>query len=56
MIARLYDALHDDHARGKKVLTGPTEWGGFYFGGRYGVLEAFSASPGRSPEPYPSFF
>src|SRR2546430_1675000 len=29
MIARLYDALHRDHAEGKGVLTCPTEWGGF---------------------------
>ena len=29
MLARLYDALHDDHARGEHVLTEPTEWGGF---------------------------
>src|SRR5262249_10198833 len=29
MLARLYDALHDDHARGRHVLTEPTEWGGF---------------------------
>src|SRR5947207_9921876 len=29
MLARLYDALHEDHARGTNVLTEPTEWGGF---------------------------
>src|SRR5689334_17244921 len=29
MLARLYDALHDDHRRGAGVLTMPTEWGGF---------------------------
>jgi aromatic ring hydroxylase/quercetin dioxygenase-like cupin family protein len=29
MIARLYDALHTDHAEGKNILTCPTEWGGF---------------------------
>src|SRR5437588_415790 len=29
MLARLYDALHDDHQRGQHVLTEPTEWGGF---------------------------
>ena len=29
MIARLYDALHADHAEGRGVLTCPTEWGGF---------------------------
>src|SRR5881409_4447874 len=29
MLARLYDALHDDHKRGQHVLTEPTEWGGF---------------------------
>jgi aromatic ring hydroxylase len=29
MIARLYDALHDDHNSGRNVLTTPTEWGGF---------------------------
>src|SRR5262249_43620069 len=29
MLARLYDALHDDHQRGTHVLTEPTEWGGF---------------------------
>jgi 4-hydroxyphenylacetate 3-monooxygenase len=29
MIARLYDALHEDHNSGKHVLTHPTEWGGF---------------------------
>src|SRR5262249_18283333 len=29
MIARLYDALHEDHKQKKGVLTCPTEWGGF---------------------------
>jgi aromatic ring hydroxylase len=29
MLARLYDALHDDHASGRGVLSMPTEWGGF---------------------------
>jgi 4-hydroxyphenylacetate 3-monooxygenase len=29
MLARLYDALHRDHADKKNVLTCPTEWGGF---------------------------
>jgi 4-hydroxyphenylacetate 3-monooxygenase len=29
MLARLYDALHEDHRSGKHVLTMPTEWGGF---------------------------
>ena len=29
MIARLYDALHRDHAEDKNVLSCPTEWGGF---------------------------
>jgi 4-hydroxyphenylacetate 3-monooxygenase len=29
MIARLYDALHADHAMGERVLTRATEWGGF---------------------------
>ncbi|MBV9014037.1 MAG: Pyoverdin chromophore biosynthetic protein pvcC, partial [Alphaproteobacteria bacterium] len=29
MIARLYDALHQDRKEGKGVLTCPTEWGGF---------------------------
>ena len=29
MIARLYDALHEDHKSGRNVLTCPTEWGGF---------------------------
>ena len=29
MIARLYDALHDDHNQGRNILTCPTEWGGF---------------------------
>src|ERR1700731_2469550 len=29
MIARLYDALHRDHAEKKDLLTCPTEWGGF---------------------------
>ena len=29
MLARLYDALHRDHAENKNVLTAPTEWGGF---------------------------
>ncbi|MGE0733301.1 MAG: 4-hydroxyphenylacetate 3-hydroxylase family protein [Alphaproteobacteria bacterium] len=29
MIARLYDALHEDHRSGKNVLTTATEWGGF---------------------------
>src|ERR1700761_7850559 len=29
MVARLYDALHDDHRGGHHVLTCPTEWGGF---------------------------
>jgi flavin reductase (DIM6/NTAB) family NADH-FMN oxidoreductase RutF len=27
-----------------------------YYAGRYGVLEAYREPPGRSPEPYPSFF
>ena len=27
-----------------------------FYDGRYGVLEAFPVAPGRSPEPYPSFF
>ena len=29
MLARLYDALHEDHRSGQGVLTEPTEWGGF---------------------------
>lgn len=29
MIARLYDALHEDHKSGKGVLTTATDWGGF---------------------------
>jgi hypothetical protein len=29
MIARLYDALHQDRKEEKGVLTAPTEWGGF---------------------------
>src|SRR5205823_9753733 len=29
MVARLYDALHRDHAENKNLLTCPTEWGGF---------------------------
>ena len=29
MVARLYDALHRDHAEDKHVLSCPTEWGGF---------------------------
>jgi 4-hydroxyphenylacetate 3-monooxygenase len=29
MVARLYDALHRDHTEGKRILTCPTEWGGF---------------------------
>ncbi|HQT76727.1 MAG: Pyoverdin chromophore biosynthetic protein pvcC [Rhodospirillales bacterium 20-64-7] len=29
MIARLYDALHEDHRSGRNTLTCPTEWGGF---------------------------
>src|SRR5215475_8220414 len=29
MVARLYDALHRDHAEKKGVLSCPTEWGGF---------------------------
>src|SRR5271169_5733538 len=29
MVARLYDALHRDHAEQKNILTCPTEWGGF---------------------------
>jgi aromatic ring hydroxylase len=29
MLARLYDALHRDHAEEKSILTCPTEWGGF---------------------------
>ena len=29
MVARLYDALHRDHAEDKGVLSCPTEWGGF---------------------------
>ena len=27
-----------------------------FYDGRYGLLEAFPVPPGRSPEPYPSFF
>src|ERR1051326_7523499 len=29
MLARLYDALHEDHRTGAGVLTMPTQWGGF---------------------------
>jgi 4-hydroxyphenylacetate 3-monooxygenase len=29
MLARLYDALHEDHASGRGVLSTATEWGGF---------------------------
>src|SRR5437764_710496 len=29
MLARLYDALHEDHTRGAGILTMPTDWGGF---------------------------
>jgi 4-hydroxyphenylacetate 3-monooxygenase len=29
MLARLYDALHSDHAENKNILTTATEWGGF---------------------------
>ena len=29
MLARLYDALHADHASGRGILTTATEWGGF---------------------------
>src|ERR1700756_2334985 len=29
IVARLYDALHRDHAEQANVLTCPTEWGGF---------------------------
>ena len=29
MVARLYDALHRDHAEKKNLLSCPTEWGGF---------------------------
>lgn len=29
MVARLYDALHRDHAEGANILTCPTEWGGY---------------------------
>ena len=29
MVARLYDALHRDHAEKKRALSCPTEWGGF---------------------------
>ena len=29
MIARLYDALHADHAEQRNIITCPTEWGGF---------------------------
>ena len=29
MLARLYDALHEDHASGANVISAPTEWGGF---------------------------
>jgi 4-hydroxyphenylacetate 3-monooxygenase len=29
MLARPYDALHDDKKRGANVLTMPTDWGGF---------------------------
>jgi 4-hydroxyphenylacetate 3-monooxygenase len=46
MIARLYDALHEDHGSGKHVLTGPTEWGGFtqrYFRAPMNVDEQVAA-------------
>src|SRR6266849_870997 len=29
MLARLYDALHEDHRAGRNVLSTATEWGGF---------------------------
>jgi aromatic ring hydroxylase len=41
MLARLYDALHRDHADQKYLLTCPTEWGGF--------THRYFAAP-RSPE------
>jgi 4-hydroxyphenylacetate 3-monooxygenase len=46
MIARLYDALHEDHKSRRQVLTMPTEWGGFtqrYFRAPTNVAEQVAA-------------
>ena len=46
MIARLYDALHEDHFSGRHVLTMPTEWGGFtqrYFRAQKSLEEMVAA-------------
>ena len=51
MLARLYDALHDDHDEGKHVLTCPTEWGGFTH--RYSSRRARSRSKWRRGMPSP---
>ena len=45
MIARLYDALHADHAEGRNILTCPTEWGGFTH--RYFVAPRIGGRTGR---------
>src|SRR5437588_11005506 len=43
MLARLYDALHEDHTRGAGVLTMPTGWGGF--------THRYFRAPTTLPEP-----
>src|SRR5215467_4596713 len=50
MLARLYDALHEDHRSGQGVLTEPTEWGGFTH--RY--FRAPTTVGSRSPAATPS--
>ena len=47
MIARLYDALHRDHAEKKNLLTCPTEWGGFTH--RYFVAPRSALQPEWTP-------
>src|SRR5207248_3499656 len=49
MIARLYDALHREHAEGKGVLTCPTEWGGFTH--RYFVAPRTAEELVSGPDP-----
>jgi 4-hydroxyphenylacetate 3-monooxygenase len=46
MLARLYDALHEDYASGRGVLSTATEWGGFthrYFKAPTNVEEQLAA-------------
>ena len=54
MIARLYDALHEDHNSGMNVLTMPTEWGGFthrYFKAPTNIEEQVAGRDAIYPQP-----